>query len=222
MEKVRHYVSQLEINNQKLQQEVRDRQKAEAQLVHDALHDSLTGLPNRTLLMKRLNSAIQRIKHDPDYLFALMFIDLDRFKFINDSMGHEVGDKLLIAIAKILQEDLRNSDIVGRLGGDEFVILLSDIQDITDATFVGDSIQNRLSLPLTIENQTLYISASIGIALGLTGYQNSSQILRDADLAMYQAKEKGKACYEIFHQDMFRQNHEQIKLKRDLHPAIKQ
>jgi len=201
MTKVSQYACQLETINQKLQQEVCQRQKAEAQLVHDALHDGLTGLPNRTLLMKRLNSAIQRIKQDPDYLFALMFIDLDRFKFINDSMGHGVGDKLLIAIAKLLQGDLRNSDIVGRLGGDEFVILLSDIQDITDATFVGDSIQNKLSHPLTIENQTICTSASIGIVLGLTGYQNSSQILRDADLAMYRAKEKGKACYEIFHQD---------------------
>ena len=201
MEKVRQYASQLEITNQKLQQEVCDRQKAEAQLVHDALHDSLTGLPNRTLLMKRLNSAIQRIKQDPDYLFALMFIDLDRFKFINDSMGHGVGDKLLIAIAKLLQEDLRKSDTVARLGGDEFVILLSGIQDLADATQIGELIQKKISLPLILDNQTISTGASIGIALGMTEYQNSSQILRDADLAMYRAKERGKACYEVFHQE---------------------
>ena len=221
IEKVRQYTVQLETTNQKLQQEASDRQKAEAQLIHDALHDGLTGLPNRTLLMERINFAIQHAKHNPGYLFAVLFIDLDRFKIINDSMGHSIGDKLLIAIAKLLQEDLRESDTVARLGGDEFVILLSDIQDLTDATLVGDRIQKKLSLPLTLENQTIYTGASIGIALSLTGYQNSSQILRDADMAMYRAKKKGKACCEVFYEDMYLQTLKQLELERDLRAAIK-
>ena len=219
--KVRQYAVQLETSNQKLQQEASERKKAEAQLIHDALHDGLTGLPNRTLLMERLDFTIQHAKHNPGYLFAVLFIDLDRFKIINDSMGHGVGDKLLIAIAELLQENLRESDTVARLGGDEFVILLSDIQDLTDATLVGNRIQQKLSLPVTLDNQTIYTGASIGIALSLTGYQNSSQILRDADMAMYRAKEKGKACCEVFYEDMYLQNLKQLELERDLRAAIK-
>ena len=234
--KAKQYTIQLETINQKLQQEACERKKAEAKLVYDALHDSLTGLPNRTLLMDRLDFAIKYAKRNPDYLFAVLFIDLNRFKIINDSMGHLVGDKLLIAIAKLLQEDLRESDTVARLGGDEFVILLSDIQDIADATMVGDRIQKKLSLPLTLENQTIYTGASIGIAMSLTnghpqtpslsggvrvtGYQSSSQILRDADMAMYRAKQKGKGCCEVFYEDMYLQTLKHIELERDLRAAI--
>lgn len=110
--------------------------------------------------MERIDFAIQQAKHNPDYLFALLFIDLDRFKIINDSLGHLVGDKLLVAIAQLLPEGLRDSDIVARLGGDEFVIFLDDLRDLTDATQVGDRIQNRLSLPFILEDQTIFISAS--------------------------------------------------------------
>ena len=220
-QKVQERTLELEITNQKLQQEISDRKRAEQQLVHDALHDSLTGLPNRTLLMERIDFAIQHAKHHPDYLFAVLFIDLDRFKIINDSLGHLIGDRLLIAIAKLLPEGLRESDTVARLGGDEFVILLDDIHNLTDATQVGDRLKYKLSLPFTIDNQTIFTGVSIGIALSSTGYQNSSQILRDADIAMYRAKEKGKARYEVFDQAMYVQTLKTIELERNLRLALK-
>ena len=220
-QKVKERTIQLETINQKLQQEISDRQKAEQQLVHDALHDGLTGLPNRTLLMDRIDFALQHTQRKPGYLFALLFIDLDRFKVINDSLGHLIGDKLLMAIAKLLSECLRNVDTVARLGGDEFVILLDDIQDITDATQISDRLQAKLTLPFILENQTIVTSASIGIALSSTGYQNSSQILRDADIAMYRAKDQGKARYEVFDQSMYLQNLQNIELEHDLRLTLK-
>ena len=146
MQSIKKHSVRLEMMNQKLQQEIKDRQKAESQLIHDALHDGLTGLPNRTLLMERINFAIQHAKRNPNYLFALLFIDLDKFKIVNDSMGHLIGDKLLIAIAELLQEDLRDSDTVARLGGDEFAILLNDLHDITDATEVGEIVYSSVSI----------------------------------------------------------------------------
>ena len=211
----------LTARNKELQQEIRDRQKAEEQLVSDALHDSLTGLPNRTLLMERIDFAIQHSKRNPNYLFALLFIDLDHFKTINDSLGHLVGDKLLIEIAKILPEGLRATDTVARLGGDEFIILLEDIHDLTDATKVCNRLQKRLGSHFNLAGQIICTSASMGIALSATGYQNSSQILRDADIAMYRAKEKGKARYEVFDQAMYLQTLKTIELERNLRCALK-
>jgi diguanylate cyclase (GGDEF)-like protein len=218
--KVRERTFQLERINRQLQQEICDRVTAEGRLIYDALHDSLTGLPNRTLLMERIDFAIQRSRNS-DYLFALLFIDLDRFKVVNDSLGHSVGDKLLIAIARLLPEDLRDTDTVARLGGDEFVILLDDIEDLTDAIQLGDRLQDRLSLPFTLEEQVIFTSASIGIALSSTGYQNSSQLLRDADIAMYRAKNKGKARSEVFDRDMYLQTLKTIELERNLRLALK-
>ncbi len=220
-QKVQARTIELEVTNQKLQQEISDRVAVEQQLIHDALHDSLTGLANRTLLMERIDFAIQHGKRNPDYLFALLFIDLDRFKAINDSLGHLIGDKLLIAIARLLPEGLRETDTVARLGGDEFVILLNNIKDITDALLVSDRLQSRLNLPFTIEDQTIFTGASIGIALSSTGYQNSSQILRDADIAMYRAKEKGKARSEVFDEAMYIQTLKTIELERNLRLALK-
>ena len=220
-QKVKERTIQLEISNQKLQQEICDRKKAEEQLVIDALHDRLTGLPNRALLMEKINFAIQHSKRNPNYLFALLFIDLDRFKTINDSLGHLVGDKLLIEIAKILPEGLRANDTVARLGGDEFVILLEDIHNLTDATKVGDRLLKRLKSPFNLGGQTIFTSASMGITLNTTGYQNSSQILRDADIAMYSAKEKGKARYEVFDQAMYLQTLKIIELECNLRFALK-
>ncbi len=212
--------NQLAATNQQLKQEIVERQKAQKQLIRDALYDGLTGLANRTLLMERIDFTIQRAKRHPNYLFALLFIDLDRFKIINDSLGHLVGDKLLIAIATLLQEDLRDVDTVARLGGDEFVILLDDIHDLKDATKVGDRLQEKLKTPFILDDQTVITSASIGITLSSTGYQNSSQILRDADIAMYRAKEKGKARYEVFDRQMYLETLKTIELERDLRLAL--
>ncbi|VEP18575.1 Response regulator receiver modulated diguanylate cyclase/phosphodiesterase [Hyella patelloides LEGE 07179] len=212
----------LQIANQELQQEVQERQKIEQRLVQDALHDDLTGLPNRTLLMDRIERSLQLTKRNPHHLFALLFIDLDRFKIINDSQGHLVGDKLLIAIADILSEGLRDTDTLARLGGDEFVILLENINHLTDATKVADRINQQLQLSFNLEGQMAFTSASIGIALSSTGYENSSQILRDADIAMYRAKDKGKACYEVFDQAMYLETLKNIELEHNLRLALPQ
>ena len=226
-QKVKERTLQLKISNQKLatanqqlQQEIIVRQKAEQQLIHDALYDGLTKLPNRTLLIDRIDRALQRVKRNPNHLFALLFIDLDRFKLINDNLGHLVGDKLLMAIAKILAEDLRTMDTVARLGGDEFVILLDDIHSLKDATLVGDRLQEKLSIPLDLEGHKISTSASIGIVLSSSSYRNSSEILRDADIAMYRAKEKGKSRYEIFDQAMYVQTIKAIELEHNLRLAL--
>lgn len=226
-QKVQDRTLQLEISNQKLatanqqlKQEIVERQKVEQQLIYDALYDGLTGLPNRNLLMERIDRAIQYSKRHQNHMFALLFIDLDRFKIINDSLGHLVGDKLLIAIAKLLPEDLRNTDTVARLGGDEFVILLEDIHSLQDVTYVSERLQERLKMPFDLDGQTIFTSASIGIALSNTDYENSSQLLRDADIAMYRAKEKGKARYEIFDNAMYLQTLQTIKLENNLRQAI--
>ena len=211
----------LKIINQELQQEIKERQKAELQLIKDALHDELTGLSNRTLLMERIEQSLKLCKRNPNYLFALLFIDLDRFKTVNDSQGHLVGDQLLIKIANLLTECIRDTDTLARIGGDEFVILLDNINHLTDATKVGERINQQLKSPFNLNSQTVFSSASIGIALSSTGYENSSQILRDADIAMYRAKGKGKACYEVFDQVMYLETLTAIELERDLHLALK-
>ncbi len=222
-QKVRERTLELKITNQKLtvanrqlKQEISVRQKAEQQLIYDALYDSLTKLPNRTLLMERIDRALQHAKRNPDHLFALLFIDLDRFKSINDSLGHLVGDRLLVAIARILAADLRTMDTVARLGGDEFVILLDDINSLQEATIVSDRLQEKLKTPLDIEGHNIVSSASIGIALSSSTYENSSEILRDADIAMYRAKAKGKARHEIFDQAMYIQTLKTIELEQNL------
>lgn len=206
--------------NNQLQREIAERQQAEQQLIHDALYDSLTGLPNRTLLMERIDRAIEQTKRNPDHLFALLFIDLDRFKIINDSLGHLVGDRLLIAVARLLSEDLRSLDTVARLGGDEFVILLDDIDSLKDATKVGDRLQAQLKQPVILGSHTVTTSASIGITLSSAHYQNSSEVIRDADIAMYRAKEKGKARYEIFNREMYLQTLKIIELEHNLRLAL--
>ncbi|MBE9168638.1 EAL domain-containing protein [Pleurocapsales cyanobacterium LEGE 06147] len=220
-QRVQKRTVELEAANQQLKQEIAERERIEQQLVHDALHDTLTGLPNRNLLMERIEFAIQHTKRHENYLFAVLFIDLDRFKLVNDSLGHLVGDRLLMAIAHILQECLRGNDMVARLGGDEFVILLDDIQDITYATKIAEHIQTKLRSPLNLANQTVFTSASIGIVLSSTGYQNSSDLLRDADIAMYRAKGRGKARYEVFDQAMYAQTLELLQLENNLRLACR-
>ena len=206
--------------NKKLEQKILERQRSTQQLIHDTLYDRLTGLPNRTLLLERIDRAIERHKREPNYLFAVMFIDLDRFKIINDSLGHLIGDKLLIAVAKLLSEDIRSVDTVARLGGDEFVILLGDISSIKDATTVGDRLQAKFKKIFDIDNRSVFTTISIGIALNSYNYQNSSEILRDADTAMYRAKEKGKARYEIFDRQMHFQTSQMLELENDLRLAL--
>ncbi len=182
--------------------DITERKQAEEQLRQNAFHDALTGLPNRALFMDRLRQAVEHAKRQEDYLFALLFLDLERFKAINDSLGHLLGDQLLIAIAGRLKACLRPMDTVARLGGDEFTILLEDIEDIGDAIKVANRVQAELSLPFDLGGQEVFTSVSIGITLSAIGYDQPEDLLRDADMAMYRAKNQGSARYEIFNPDM--------------------
>ncbi len=200
--------------------DVTERVRAQHQLKHDALHDALTGLPNRHLLMERLELAINRVQRSSRYRFSVLFLDLDRFKVINDSLGHLAGDQFLIAIAQILKATLRSLDVVARLGGDEFVILLEDIAEFQEAVRAAERLLNALQTPLMIEGRDVYTTASIGIVLGTADYTQASHLLRDADIAMYRAKQKGKARYEIFDAEMHRQALSRLHLENDLRRAI--
>jgi diguanylate cyclase (GGDEF)-like protein/PAS domain S-box-containing protein len=194
------------------------RKQAEDKLLHDAMHDSLTELPNRALFIDRLNHVIERSKRDSRHIYAVIFLDLDRFKDVNDSLGHLIGDQLLIATAKLLQSILRPMDTVARLGGDEFVILLEDIRDVSDVTRVADRIQRKLMAATLLPNHTIFMSASMGIVLSTTGYDRPEDILRDADTAMYRAKENGRSRFEIFDSAM----RDQIMLRLELESTLRQ
>ncbi|MEN9566576.1 MAG: hypothetical protein RLZZ69_1772 [Cyanobacteriota bacterium] len=206
---------------QKLREEINERQRVQQQLIHDALHDSLTGLPNRTLLIERIEFTIAHAKRNPDYKYGILFIDLDRFKVINDSLGHSIGDQLLIAVSNLLQECVRENDLVARLGGDEFVILLDGIKSIQDATSIGERIQQKMRSPFELQSQNIFTSASIGIVFGSSEYSNPADLMRDADIAMYRAKDKGKARYTIFDQTMYDETLKLVELENSLRFALK-
>ncbi|WP_299644350.1 EAL domain-containing protein [uncultured Chloroflexus sp.] len=198
------------------QTDITDRKKAEQQLQHDALHDSLTGLPNRVLFTDRLERAIVRLRREPQRHFAVLFLDLDRFKVINDSLGHEFGDRLLIAVAVRLQELVRPNDTVARLGGDEFTILLEPIEHEQQAEQVAERIQHALSAPLYLQGHKIVISSSIRIAYSSSGYAQPADLIRDADTAMYHAKLRGKACYVRFDPSMHTEALAKLQLEQDL------
>jgi diguanylate cyclase (GGDEF)-like protein len=177
---------------------ISDRKQVEAQLLYDALHDPLTGLPNRTLFMDRVDMAMCRSHRLAAHRYAVLFIDLDRFKLINDNLGHVVGDQLLMAIADLLRQCIRAGDTVARLGGDEFTILLDDIKALDEVKTVASRIHDKLKAPILIDGHKISIGASVGIVLGSAVYTKAVDLLRDADIALYQAKENGKGCYAIF------------------------
>ncbi len=177
---------------------ISDRKQVEAQLLYDALHDPLTGLPNRTLFMDRVDMAMCRSHRLAAQRYAVLFIDLDRFKLINDNLGHVVGDQLLMAIADLLRQCIRAGDTVARLGGDEFTILLDDIKALDEVKIVAARILEKLKAPILIDENKILIGASVGIVLGSSSYTKAVDLLRDADVALYRAKENGKGCYVIF------------------------
>lgn len=178
--------------------DITDRRTAEERWQHDAFHDELTGLPNRASLIDRLGLSILRTKGPGDYSFAVLFLDVDRFKIINDSLGHLTGDQLLIAIARRLKAGLRSGATIARFGGDEFAVLLDDVQAVSDATRVAERIQNILAAPFNLGGQEVFLTASIGIALEGAAGERPEDVLHNADMAMYRAKERGKARYESF------------------------
>ncbi|MBP0006492.1 MAG: EAL domain-containing protein [Cyanobacteria bacterium SBC] len=199
---------------------ITDRKQVEEQLRYDALHDALTGLPNRTLFVDRLDQAIRHAKRRTNYLFAVLFIDLDRFKIVNESVGHIAGDRLLVEVARRLENCLRTSDTVARLGGDEFSILLDDLDSPEEATRVARRIQKTLLPPFEFDGHEMFTTVSIGIALSSTGYRQSVEVLRDADIAMYRAKERGKARYEVFDRAMHERAMARLGLETELWHAV--
>jgi len=203
--------------------------KHEEKLKQLAYYDQLTNLPNRVNFLSYLGRMLKRTKWKSDYLFAVLFIDLDRFKVVNDSLGHLTGDKLIIEVAHRLEECMRpidnisrvaGNDSVSRFGGDEFAIFLNDVKDISSASRVADRIQKALQKPFNLDGHELYTSASIGIAISSTGYENAEDILRDADSAMYRAKATGKARAEIFDEEMHVRVTKILKLESDLRTAV--
>ncbi len=204
--------------------DVSDRRQAEDRLLHDALHAALTALPNRALFMDRLSHCLNRKSRLGSYNCAVLFLDLDRFKMVNDSLGHAFGDLLLIQAGGRLQACLRPNDTLARLGGDEFAILLDDVKDASNAVRVAKRVQQELEAPFSLEGREVYSTASIGIALSGNAQSGSSRkpedILRDADTAMYRAKSQGRAGYVIFDADMHAQVHAQLRLETDLRRAL--
>ncbi len=201
-------------------QDITDRKRAEEQLLHDAFHDALTGLPNRALFMDHVKMAIQRSRRSGDRLFAALFLDLDRFKIINDSLGHMVGDQLLVGIAHRLEACLRPGDTVARLGGDEFTILLEDLASTEDAIDVARRVQEAVTQPFNIGGHEVFTTASIGIALSNTGYERAEDLLRDADTAMYRAKLEGKKRHVVFDKAMHDRAMQLLQTETDLRRAL--
>jgi len=218
-DQVQQHTDELVSSNKKLTAEIDARKTMEKQLQHDALHDALTGLPNRTLFADRLNHAMHLLGRNKKYVYAVLFLDLDRFKVINDSLGHLIGDKLLIAFGQRLTSCLRPHDTVARLGGDEFAVLLEDIGGLSNATYIAERIGTALRSSFMIGEQEVFTSSSIGIALGSSVYTQPEQILRDADTAMYEAKSGGRARFAIFEPGMHADALARMKLETELRRA---
>jgi len=196
------------------------RNKAEEKLRYFALHDPLTNLPNRAQFMNHLKTAVERTEGNSFAGFAVLFLDLDRFKVINDSLGHSVGDQLLVAISERLTSCVRPGDIVARLGGDEFTILLQRCGDMAEIVKVAERLQSKISRPFMLENYEVFTTASIGIVVSSDVMRTAEDFLRDADAAMYRAKESGKARYEIFDRDMHALNMNMLQLETDMRHAV--
>lgn len=219
----------------KVQHELEKREQMEAQLRYEACHDSLTHLANRAFLMHQLEQALTRANHshilknnvalgngDPIMAcsFAVLFIDLDHFKDVNDSLGHLMGDRLLCDVAQRLETCIQPKDTIARLGGDEFVVLLEYISDISTAIDMANQIHHVLTAAFSIEGQEIFIDASIGIAPGQSHYEQAAQLLRDADAAMYRAKQDGRHCYKVFNESMHTQALQRLQLMNALRSGI--
>ena len=196
--------------------DISERKEVERQLAHEAFHDGLTGLPNRALFMDRLERAVARRRRGEERQLAVLFLDLDRFKVINDSLGHFAGDELLRQVGRVLQEQVREEDTVARIGGDEFAVLLDGVDEAAAPTHVAERIQERLRSPFAIQGHNVFTSVSIGITFGGGDIQRAEDLLRDADTAMYRAKELGPARYQIFDEHMHAHALSLLQLETDL------
>jgi diguanylate cyclase (GGDEF)-like protein/PAS domain S-box-containing protein len=201
--------------------DVHDRRVAQRQLQHDALHDGLTGLPNRALFMDRVDQVLHRSARDPDIGCAVLFLDIDRFKLVNDSLSHAVGDQLLVTLAGRVASALRPGDTVARIGGDEFTVLLDGVTDEAAATLVSERIQHELSGAFMAGNHELFLTASIGISLSAPG-KTPAELVRDADIAMYAAKRRTRGSYAVFDESMHRRVVDRLARENELRQAVEQ
>ncbi|TPG11221.1 EAL domain-containing protein [Rhodanobacter glycinis] len=210
----------LALANRDLREQIAERERVERRLKYETLHDSLTGLPNRTLLLQRLEQAMQRYVANPNEQFAVLFIDLDRFKVINDSVGHLVGDDLLFQVGGRIRACLKTRDVVARLGGDEFAVLLEGIVDTGKATLIAERIISELQTPFRLGTKEIFTSASIGIALSSPHYRQPEELLRDADAAMYNAKDGGRHRAAMFDDRLRREALSLLDMESDLRHAL--
>lgn len=200
-------------------QDITDRKQAEEKLQYEATHDALTGLPNRALFTTRLEQALLKTKDNQRHRVSVLFIDLDRFKVVNDSLGHLIGDQLLISIAKRLSECIRPADTVARLGGDEFTILVEGARK-DEVLIIAERIKEKFTCPFNLNGHEIYSSASIGILHSSANHNKPEELMRDADIAMYQAKRSGKARHEVFNQEMHDAVKDTLQLENELRHAI--
>jgi diguanylate cyclase (GGDEF)-like protein len=221
--KLRQRTIEVEKVNELLTQENSDRKKAEDLLTRQAFYDSLTNLPNRALFIDRLRGSLERKKRYPDYSFAVLFLDLDRFKIINDSLGHMIGDQLLIMFARRLKKHIRAVDTIARFGGDEFGVLLEETRGLSGAKDIAERFHHEMKSPFSIFGQDVFATISIGIVMSAMGdYSRPEELLRDADTAMYHAKERGKACHVIFDSTMHAKATLALWLETELRKAVEQ
>ena len=214
---------ELERVNELLSLENSERKKAENLLARQAFYDSLTNLPNRALFMDRLCNALERKKRYTDYSFAILFLDLDRFKVVNDSLGHIIGDQLLIMLAQRLKKNVRSSDTIARLGGDEFAVLMEDTKEISKVYDIAERFHSEMRSPFSIFGREIFTTMSIGIVMCTTGdYTRPEELLRDADTAMYHAKERGRACHVIFDSTMHAKATAALWVETELRRAVEQ
>ncbi|NOQ19925.1 MAG: EAL domain-containing protein [Desulfobacterales bacterium] len=200
--------------------DITELKEAERQISHQAFHDTLTNLPNRALFMEHLTMAVKRAKRRDDYGFAVLYMDIDRFKLVNDSLGHSVGDSLLGAFASRIQASLRDVDTLARFGGDEFVILLEDIENSEYASGVADRLQQELKRPFMVDGKEVFAPASFGVVLNTKNYNQPEDIIRDSDAAMYHAKENGKAQYKVFDKTLHKKASHLLQRETDLRKSI--
>ena len=220
---LRQRTIELERVNELLNRENRDRKKAEELLTRQAFYDSLTNLPNRALFVDRLRSSLERKKRYPDYSFALLFLDMDRFKLINDSLGHMMGDQLLIMLAQRLNKHVRSIDTIARFGGDEFAVLIQDTKETSGVYDIAERFHGEMRAPFSILGREIFTTMSIGIVMSNTAdYTRPEELLRDADTAMYHAKERGKACHVIFDSTMHAKATAALWIETELRRAVEQ
>ena len=204
-----------------LRREITERERAQDELKHQVMHDSLTGLPNRSYLRARIDRVLTTSPSEPRHFCALLYLDVDRFKIINDSLGHLAGDEVLKEIALRLSDCVRQPDLVARLSGDEFAILLEVVEQPVDANAVAQRVLDALAVPMLLSGKELQITASIGIAIGDEHYQSADEVLRDADIALYRAKELGRKRYQLFDETLARNVVDVLTLEGELRAALK-